>query len=105
MRSFGMAVSAVVLCAVAVVALTPEPAQAHRCTIFKASHNGTDMFNPDGGAKGTAIAKLMDSIEMWRQKKGYKRVRIGKVKTRCDPWTLIVVLPHHRCYASARVCR
>ena len=63
MRSFGMAVSAVALCAVAVVALTPEPAQAHRCTIFKASHNGTDMFNPDGGAKGTRDVAAEEGLQ------------------------------------------
>ena len=62
-------------------------------------------FKPDGGAKATATGKLMESIEMWRRKKGYKRVRIGKVKIRCDPWTMVYILPHHRCYARARVCR
>ena len=104
MRSVGMVISAVALCAGAAITMTPEPAQA-RCTIFKASHNGTNMFNPFGGAKATATLKLMDFIEMWRRQKGYKRVRIGKVKTRCGPWNTVYILPHHWCYARVRVCR
>ena len=99
-----MVISAAALCAGAVITMTPEPAQA-RCYTFKASHNGTDLFNPNGGAKTTATAKLMNSIEIWRRKKGYKRIRIGKVKTRCDPWTMVYILPHHKCHAHAHVCR
>lgn len=104
MRSVGIAVSAVAVCAVAAIAMAPEPAQA-RCYTFQESHNGTDLFNPAGGAIGTAKIKLMESIEGWRQKKGIKKVRIGKVKTKCDPWNMDYILPHHRCYARARVCR
>ncbi|MEM8744742.1 MAG: hypothetical protein AAGF14_08930 [Pseudomonadota bacterium] len=85
-----------------IVAIT-TPAQA-RCYTFQESHNGTDLFNPGGGAKTAATKKLMYSIELWKQKRRIKRVRIGRVSTRCDPWNLDYVLPHHRCYAKARVC-
>ena len=104
MRSVGMVVSAVALCAGAVVIMTSEPALA-RCYTFQESHNGTDLFNPGGGAKTAATIKLMESIEQWRRKKGYKKLRMSKVKLRCDPWTMTYILPHHRCYARARVCR
>ena len=75
-----------------------------RCYTFQESHNGTDLFNPGGGAKNTATIKLHESIEQWRQKKRIKKVRIGKVKIKCDPWNMDYLLPHHRCYARARVC-
>ncbi len=104
MRLVGMAVSAVGVCAVAAITMAPEPAHA-RCYTFQESHNGTDLFNPDGGAKATATSKLMESIETWRRNKGINKVRIGKVKIRCNPWNLNLILPHHRCYARARVCR
>ena len=85
------------------IVATTSPAQA-RCYTFQESHNGTDLFNPGGGAKTAATKKLMYSIEMWKQKKRIKRVRIGKVSTKCDPWNVEYILPHHRCYAKARVC-
>lgn len=83
--------------------MAPERAEA-RCYTFQESHNGTDLFNPDGGAKGSAKIKLMESIETWRKNKRIRKVRIGKVKIRCDPWNADYILPHHRCYARARVC-
>ena len=87
------------------VMVASESAEAHgRCYTFKASHNGTDMFNPDG-AVGTAKNKLLYSIEAWRQEKRIKRVRIGKVRTKCGEWYIMYALPHHTCTARARVCR
>lgn len=96
-------VSVLFLAIIGVVAVNASPAEA-RCSTFQASHNGTDMFNPVGGAKTAATKKLMYSIDGWKQKKGIKRVRIGKVTTKCDPWNMKLLLPHHRCYARARVC-
>ena len=82
----------------------PGPAEA-RCYTFQESHNGTDLFNLDGGAKVAARIKLMDSIEAWKQQHRIRRARIGKVRYRCDEWNLDYLLPHHRCFAKARVCR
>ena len=88
------------------VMVAPESAEAHgRCHTFKASHNGTDMFNPNGGAVETAKNKLLDSIEAWRQEKRIKRVRIGRIRTGCGEWYIMYALPHHTCTARARVCR
>jgi hypothetical protein len=89
--------------AAGVFLVNPPSAQA-RCYTFQESHNGTDLFNPAGGAKTAATKKLMHSIEGWRNKRGIRKVRIGKVSTRCDPWNMKYILPHHRCYAKARVC-
>lgn len=86
-----------------VFATGTSPAEA-RCYTFQESHNGTDLFNPVGGAKTAATKKLMHSINGWKKKKGIKTVRIGKISHRCDPWNLNYLLPHHRCYARARVC-
>ena len=85
------------------VMVAPDSAEA-RCYTFQESHNGTDIFNPVGGAKTAATIKLNTSIELWQQKKGIKKVRIGKVTIKCDPWSIKFILPHHRCYAQARVC-
>lgn len=102
MRSFrnSMLVLGAAVFAAAIVNASPAAA---RCYTFEESHNGTDMFYP-GGAAGTARSKLMESIEVWRQRKGIAKVRIGKVRTRCDKWNTDYILPHHRCYARARVC-
>ena len=102
-KVFVASVSAALLAGVFVISVT-EPAEARRCYTFKASHNGTDMFNPDGAA-GTATNKLLFSIEAWRQEKRIKRVRIGKVRTKCGEWYIMYALPHHTCTARARVCR
>ncbi len=102
-RSVRFVASVAAVCLSAAIVLTPDRAEA-RCYTFQESHNGTDLFNPDGGAKGSAKIKLLESIETWRQKKRIKKVRIGKVKIRCDPWNMDYLLPHHRCYARARVC-
>ena len=104
MRSVRFVVGVATVCAIAAIVMTPERAEA-RCYTFQASHNGTDLFNLDGGAKETAKSKLIYSIESWRVKKRIKKVRIGKVKYRCDPWNMDYILPHHRCHARARACR
>ncbi len=98
-------ISKTVLAAIilAAVVMNVSPAAA-RCYTFQESHNGTDLFNADGGAKTAATIKLNTSIDLWRQKKGIKKVRIGKVTIKCDPWSIKFILPHHRCYARARVC-
>ena len=82
----------------------PDSAEARRCYAFKASHNGTDMFNPDRGAEGTAKNKLLYAIESWRQEKGIKRVRIGRIRSKCGGWYIMYMLPHRTCTAQARVC-
>lgn len=93
------------LLAAGFVMVAPDSAEAHgRCHTFKASHNGTDMFNPDGAA-GTAKNKLLFAIEAWRQQKRIKRVRIGRVRIKCGEWYVMYALPHHTCTARARVCR
>ena len=102
-KIFIASVSAGLLAGVFIIS-TPDSAEAGRCYTFKESHNGTDLFNPDGGAKTAATIKLNTSIELWQQKKGIKKVRIGKVTIKCDPWSIKYILPHHRCYARARVC-
>lgn len=81
-----------------------DTAEARRCYTFKASHNGTDMFNPEG-AVGTARNKLLYSIEAWKQEKRIKRVRVGRVTTKCGDWYIKYLLPHKTCTARARVCR
>jgi hypothetical protein len=63
------------------------------------------MFNPEGGAAGTAKNKLLYSIEAWKQEKRIKRVRIGRVRTKCGEWYMMYLLPHRTCTARARVCR
>ena len=103
MRSVRIVAGFSAICVSAAIILIPERAEA-RCYTFQESHNGTDLFNLDGGAKTAAKIKLMESIEIWRAKRRIKRVRIGKVKYRCDPWNMDYILPHHRCYAKARVC-
>ena len=85
------------------VVMNVSPAVA-RCYTFQESHNGTDLFNPDGGAKTAATIKLNSSVEQWQQKKGIKKVRMGKETIKCKPWNMDYILPHHRCYARARVC-
>ena len=103
-KVFVASVSVALLAGVFVISAT-ESAEAHGgCYTFKASHNGTDMFNPDGAA-GTAKNKLLYSIEAWRQEKRIKRVRIGKVRTKCGEWYIMYALPHHTCTARVRVCR
>lgn len=94
---------AIAVCFFAVISCFAGRAEA-RCYTFQESHNGTDLFNPGGGAKEAARIKLMESVEQWRTKKRLGPPRVGKISYRCDPWNLNYILPHHRCYAKARVC-
>ena len=87
----------------AFLVVASDSAEARRCYTFKASHNGTDAFNPEGAA-GTAKNKLHYSIDAWKQKKRLKRVRIGKIRTKCGEWYIMYFLPHRTCTARARVC-
>lgn len=103
MRSIQVAAIAASISFVTAILVSPDRAEA-RCYTFQESHNGTDLFNPGGGAKEAARIKLMESIEQWRQKKGLRSPRVGKISYRCDPWNLNYILPHHRCYAKARAC-
>lgn len=103
MRSVRFAAGVAAACFLSGVVTVAGPAEA-RCYTFQESHNGTDLFNPGGGAKEAARIKLMESIEAWRQKKRLRKPRVGKVRYRCDPWNTEYILPHHRCYARARAC-
>jgi hypothetical protein len=62
------------------------------------------MFNPEG-AVGTARDKLLFGIEEWKRENGVKRVRIGKIRTKCGEWYMKYLLPHKTCTARARVCK
>jgi len=104
MRSVRFVAYAVaMLVSMTMLVMVPDTALA-RCYTFQESHNGTDLFNPGGGAKEAARIKLMESINQWRQKKRLGSPRVGKISYRCDPWNMDYVLPHHRCYAKARAC-
>jgi hypothetical protein len=104
MRSVRFLSGVAALSVIPAIIIAPEQAEA-RCYTFQESHNGTDLFNLDGGAKTAARIKLNTSIELWQKKMGIKKVRIGKVTIKCDPWNMDYILPHHRCYARARVCK
>jgi|GEM_PF-3005561 len=103
MRSIKVSVIALSVFLATGILVSPDRAEA-RCYTFQESHNGTDLFNPGGGAKEAARIKLMESIDQWRQKNGLSSPRVGKISYRCDPWNTNYILPHHRCYARARVC-
>jgi hypothetical protein len=89
-----------------VVFLVMQPNPAHAaCKTWTATHNGTDLFYPNqGGAAGTAANKLMWQVENFKKEKGLKRVRVGKIKTKCGDWFMKYLLPHKHCVAKARVC-
>lgn len=95
--------SAALIFGAAGLVLAPGVAEA-RCYTFQESHNGTDLFNPGGGAQEAARIKLMESIDQWRQKNRLRAPRVGKISYKCDPWNADYILPHHRCYAKARAC-
>ena len=103
MRAVRILRSVLVATAFGAVVMNVSPA-VPRCYTFQESHNGTDMFNPDGGAKTAATIKLNSSIELWQQKKRIKKVRIGRVRTKCGEWYIKYLMPHHTCTARARVC-
>jgi len=103
MRTGFIAFVSLLLLFAAFLVVSPRSAEAHRCHMFKASHNGTDMFNPEG-AIGTAKNKLLYAIDSWKQNKRISKVRIGKIRTKCSEWYIMYLLPHHTCTARARVC-
>ncbi len=103
MRSVRFVAGVAAITMSAAIVMMPGQAEA-RCATFQASHNGTDLFNLDGGAKTAARKKLEYAAEQWQQKYRIKKLRYGKFRYRCDPWNLDYLLPHHRCYAKARVC-
>lgn len=86
------------------VVLQPGPAAAV-CKTWTTTHNGTDLFYPsEGGAAGTAANKLLWQAENFKREKGLKRIRVGKIRTRCGEWFTKYLLPHKHCVAKARVC-
>jgi len=82
--------------------LNAKPAYAV-CKTMVGTHNGTDMFH-ETGAVGAALNKLMAKVEYVKQETGSKRVRMGRVRTKCGPWFTKYMLPHRHCVAKARVC-
>lgn len=103
MRNGFLALVAPLILIAAFLVISPRSAEAHRCLMFKASHNGTDMFHPDG-AIGTAKDKLLYAIDTWKREKRIKKLRIGKIKSQCGEWYVMYLLPHRTCTARARVC-
>lgn len=87
---------------VAIVLMMPEPAEA-RCRWFKATHNGTDFFYPDGAA-GTAEFKVKSMIDSWTAQRGIRRKKIYMARTKCGDWFVKYMLPHKHCIAKAKVC-
>jgi len=84
------------------VIMTASPAQAV-CRTLEGSHNGTNMFH-ETGAAGAAINKLLAKVDQLKIEKAPKRVRMGRVRTKCGPWFEKYLLPHRNCVARARVC-
>lgn len=86
------------------LAVMPTTAQA-KCRTWTATHNGTNLIYPNqGGAAGTAANKLVWQVEQWKKEKGIKRVRIGKIRTKCGEYFIKYLLPHQHCIAKASVC-
>lgn len=83
-------------------ALAPVPAHAV-CKTMQASHNGTDMFH-ETGAVGAAVNKLLNKVETIKAQNSGRRVRMGRVRTKCSDWFMKYLLPHRHCVAKARVC-
>lgn len=100
MRSIRIAVWA--FAAGVAMAAAPDAGNA-ACKTMEASHNGTDMFH-ETGAAGAAVNKLLTKVEQLKQEHGGKRVRMGRVSTKCGPWFEKYLLPHRHCVARARVC-
>ena len=103
MRTGFIAFVSLLILVAALLVISPRSAEAHRCLMFKASHNGTDMFY-DTGTEGTVKNKLLLSVEQWKKENGVKRVRIGKLTIKCGDWFMKYLLPHKNCKAKARVC-
>lgn len=102
MRSVKRAIFMGLASGILVFAMTGEPASA-ACRNFQASHNGTDMFHPTGAA-GAAANKLMAQVDGWQRQKGYRKLRMSKVRTKCGEWFTKYLLPHRHCVAEARAC-
>jgi len=103
MRIRYVAIVSAAILAAGITMAAPGSAEAKRCYMFKASHNGTDAFHPEG-AVGTAKDKLVYAVASWKQEKRFKRVRIGKIKSSCSEWYIKYFLPHRTCTVKARVC-
>ncbi len=89
MRSVRFVAGVAAICVSAAVIITPERAEA-RCATFQTSHNGTDLFNLEGGAKTAAKAKLMYSVEQWQKNVASRRfvtARLGTDAIR-GTWTI-----------------
>ena len=83
--------------------MTP-PDKAHAaCKTMVGSHNGTNMFH-ESGALGAAINDLLVKVDHLKIEKNLKKVRMGRVRTKCGPWFEKYLLPHRHCEAKARVC-
>lgn len=85
-----------------VLVLAPGSAGA-ACRTMEASHNGTDMLH-ETGAVGAAVNKLVIKVDQLKIEKAPRRVRMGRVSTKCGPWFTKYLLPHRQCVARARVC-
>lgn len=104
MRSTRLAACALLTTIAVSLVIMPGTAQA-KCRTWTATHNGTNLIYPnEGGAAGTAANKLLWQVEQWKKEKGIKRVRIGKIRTKCGEYFMKYLLPHQHCIAKARVC-
>ena len=101
MRSVYMALCVVIVSGVLGIT-TPDKAHA-ACRTMVGSHNGTNMFH-ETGALGAAINKLLAKVDQLKIEKAPRRVRMGRVRTKCGPWFEKYLLPHQNCIAKARVC-
>ena len=85
-----------------VLVMSSEPSHAV-CRNFEGSHNGTNLFHPTG-ALGAAINDVLEKVKNWEQENGYKKVRMGKVRTKCGERFMKYLLPHRHCVAKVRAC-
>ncbi len=92
----------VVIASVFLVMTLPDKAHA-ACKTMVGSHNGTNMFH-ETGALGAAINDLLVKVDHLKIEKNLKKVRMGRVRTKCGPWFEKYLLPHRHCEAKARVC-
>ncbi len=73
------------------------------CKTMRGTHNGTNMFH-ETGAQGAAVNKLINQVDALKLQNPKRRVRMGRVRTKCGPWFNKYLLPHRHCVAQARVC-
>jgi len=92
----------VVIASVFLVMTLPDKAHA-ACKTMVGSHNGTNMFH-ETGALGAAINDLLVKVDHLKIEKNLKKVRMGRVRTKCGPWFEKYLLPHRHCEAKASVC-